>query len=376
MTVKLRAPFPWFGGKSRVADQVWSRFGDVPNFVEPFAGSLAVLLSRPTPSRIETVNDLDCYVSNFWRAVRSDPETVAYYADWPVNEADLHARHRWLVGRAEFREQMRDDPEFFDAKIAGWWVWGICQWIGSGWCSSPEWTGRTNAGAFSSRHPDGLGRLRGPTSVPRVSASTSASEVSRARRRGRNGPQQLPSLGGSRGAAGSGVHASGLTQKMPRMDRGTDSRLAATSDAIVGWMRALQDRLRNVRVTCGDWKRILGRSVTECIGVTGVFLDPPYGDGDRDPSLYAHDDVNVAAAVREWAIDAGENPKMRIALCGYEGEHDMPRTWDCVAWKAGGGYAAAAGNHANAHRERIWFSPHCIEERRLFDWRRSEEVPA
>lgn len=43
----VRAPFPWFGGKSRAADLVWARFGNVPNYVEPFAGSLAVLLARP-----------------------------------------------------------------------------------------------------------------------------------------------------------------------------------------------------------------------------------------------------------------------------------------------------------------------------------------
>ena len=51
-----------------------------------------------------------------------------------------------LVNRVEFREKMKTDPTFFDAKIAGWWVWGISQWIGSGWCSRPEWSGRTNAG--------------------------------------------------------------------------------------------------------------------------------------------------------------------------------------------------------------------------------------
>ena len=43
----LKAPFPWFGGKRRVAHIVWDRFGCVPNYVEPFAGSLAVLLGRP-----------------------------------------------------------------------------------------------------------------------------------------------------------------------------------------------------------------------------------------------------------------------------------------------------------------------------------------
>lgn len=95
----LRAPFPWFGGKSRAASIIWERFGDPANYIEPFAGSLAVLLARPTRPRIETVNDLDCNVANFWRAVKADPEAVAKFADWPVNEADLHARHRWLVAQ-------------------------------------------------------------------------------------------------------------------------------------------------------------------------------------------------------------------------------------------------------------------------------------
>jgi hypothetical protein len=53
---------------------VWERFGNVPNYVEPFAGSLAVLLARPTPPRVETVNDKDCYLANFWRALQHDPE--------------------------------------------------------------------------------------------------------------------------------------------------------------------------------------------------------------------------------------------------------------------------------------------------------------
>jgi site-specific DNA-adenine methylase len=35
----LKAPFPWFGGKSKVAPIVWERFGDVQNYVEPFFGS-------------------------------------------------------------------------------------------------------------------------------------------------------------------------------------------------------------------------------------------------------------------------------------------------------------------------------------------------
>ena len=166
--------------------------------------------------------------------------------------------------------------------------------------------------------------------------------------------EQLPSISGLRGASGRGMHSSGESQ-----------------GPLEQWMHALSDRLRRVRVCCGDWSRVLGRSVTECIGVTGVMLDPPYSaEADRDPSLYSAEDLDVAHAVREWALENGNNPRLRIALCGYEGEHEMPATWECVAWKAVGGYAAAAGNTQNARRERIWFSPSCAvvtQQRDLFE---------
>ena len=53
----------------------------------------------------------------------------------------------------------------------------------------------------------------------------------------------------------------------------------------------------------------------------------------------------------------------RIALCGYEGEHPMPASWECVAWKASGGYGAQGDGDGskNSQRERIWFSPHCLK---------------
>jgi site-specific DNA-adenine methylase len=60
MNAELKAPFPWFGGKSRIADIVWDALGPVDNYVEPFAGSMAVLLHRPDErwqSGAETVND-------------------------------------------------------------------------------------------------------------------------------------------------------------------------------------------------------------------------------------------------------------------------------------------------------------------------------
>jgi hypothetical protein len=46
-------------------------------------------------------------------------------------------------------------------------------------------------------------------------------------------------------------------------------------------------------------------------------------------------------------------------LCGYEGEHEMPRTWRMAEWKASGGYGARTDNQ-NKHRERLWLSPACL----------------
>src|SRR5215471_9186111 len=102
-----------YGGKSRVAPLIWQRFGNVPNFIEPFFGSGAVLLGRPHAPGIETVNDKDAYVANSWRALQADPEAVAQWADWPVNEADQHARHLWLIQQADFRERMIRDPDYY-----------------------------------------------------------------------------------------------------------------------------------------------------------------------------------------------------------------------------------------------------------------------
>ena len=322
---RLVAPFPWFGGKSIAADLIWSRIGNVPNYVEPFAGSLAVLLGRPHEPRIETVNDLDCYLANFWRALQADAEAVAQYADWPVNEADLHARHLWLINQQEFQERMKTDPDYFDCKIAGWWVWGIAQWIGSGWCAKRPHLG--NAGVGVNRKLLHLGDA------------------------GVGVNRQLPHLSGSRGV----------------------NRLYLQ---LLSYFETLADRLRKVRVCCGDWTRVLGPSPTEKLGVTGILLDPPYSEeANRDEHVNNFYDSKVASEVRQWAISNGDNPQLRIALCGYEGEHEMPGSWECVPWKARGGYGSQGNGNGrlNSARERIWFSPHCLTAP-LFESLRLQEL--
>lgn len=321
----LKAPFPYFGGKSRIADLVWSRFGDTPNYVEPFCGSCAVLLARPHDGiRTETVNDMNAWLANVWRAVSRDPDAVAEYASDPVSELDLHARGDWMFYRpgvdVEFVEKVRSDPDWYDPKSAGWWVWGQSSWIGSNW------------------------GVRNCRSRPHLGA-------------GRGVNRQLPHLGN----AGMGVN-----RQLAGGDVGDGITDTTRKAAIREYLRQLCERLCRVRVCCGDWTRVLGPCVTTKHGTTAVFLDPPYS-ADRDEGCYGeHDSMTVSHDVRAWAIEHGEDPLFRIALCGYEGEHDMPDAWEKVAWKTVGGYGsygrADSRGKANKHLERVWFSPWCLRE--------------
>lgn len=317
----LRAPFPWFGGKMRVADLVWSRFGDIGNYVEPFAGSLAVLLGSPYIPATETVNDKDAFIANFWRAAASDPDAVAEAADWPVNEADLHARHIWLVNhRQELTDRIVGDESFHDTMIAGWWVWGISSWIGGGWCSG-----------------------NGPWNcVDGKIAKTSIGGVDRNR----------PHLGNH----GQGVHVC-----LPILGNRGEGVHASTAN-IHDMITKLSCRLRRVRVCCGDWSRVVTNAVVGWKGVCGVLLDPPYDGKIRCSHLYACEDGSISHEVAKWAIEHGDDPMLRIALCGYEGEHEMPETWEKVEWKTQGGYSNLGDKRGktNARLERVWFSPHCL----------------
>jgi len=318
----LRAPFPWFGGKSRAAPLIWERFGDVASYCEPFAGSLAVLLGRPAThlAATETTNDKDGFVANAWRAILHDPDATAHSADWPVNETDLHARHAWLVEqRATLEVRLEGDPEYFDARIAGWWLWGIACWIGGGFCSG-----------------DG----------PWVRADGNLVHLGDA---GRGVHRQLVHLGN----AGQGVHR----QLVHLGDAGRGVR---------DWLASLSERLRRVRVCSGDWSRVVTPAALQPSASShGILLDPPYSaEAGRRATIYACEDQDVAHAVRAWCLAAPA--AYRIALCGYEGEGHEALTdvgWSCESWVAPGGMQRDKDLGGNRTRERIWFSPACMRRR-------------
>ncbi len=377
----LKAPFPFFGGKSRIARIVWDRFGRVDNYVEPFFGSGAVLLGCPWPGHTETVNDADGLLANFWRALQYAPDEVAAYADWPVSECDLHARHRWLVDRRPMVEELMADPEWYNAKAAGWWVWGISQWIGTGWCP-PSPAGVSDVGDLNRK-------------IPHIgNAGRGIRRASDAHARGvtKDGGlwRQRPNLGNGVNSNGNGVHRKELGHKMPFIASPSPDRkqyglgvygkrlsqqmpaisaqdgggerhqgIFREQGALYDYFRALAARLRRTRVVCGDFERILGPSVTWRHGMTAVFLDPPYADAEH--AVTYSGGGNVWKRVVAWCEANGDNTLLRIALCGYYEEGLLPG-WDAVKWRTPGGYGSQGNGRGreNAARECIWFSPSCI----------------
>lgn len=68
----MKPPIAYYGAKVTIAQQIVAMFHDHDHYVEPFAGSLSVLLAKK-PSRMETVNDLDGDLMTFWRVLRDRP---------------------------------------------------------------------------------------------------------------------------------------------------------------------------------------------------------------------------------------------------------------------------------------------------------------
>ena len=155
------APYPYFGGKRSIAPEVWERLGSPIQYIEPFCGSAAVLLAAPEPASLEVIGDMNFFIANFWRCIKFQPEATYEWQDYPVSHVDLDARHRWLTDpnrTANLLERLRDPEWKGDAQIAGWWVWGQCCWIGSGWCEKEFQSDRDNSMLGKVPHVSDAGR--------------------------------------------------------------------------------------------------------------------------------------------------------------------------------------------------------------------------
>lgn len=131
------------------------------------------------------------------------------------------------------------------------------------------------------------------------------------------------------------------------------------------WLEEAQatfERVRNVQFLCGDFARVLTPVYLQAkLGPVGVYLDPPYDQGDD--RVYGKRSLSdVWDRVVTWCVTNADHPNLRIVLSGYSGcrgqtelESAGMRRVDLV-----GRCGFSRGNNDNREREACWLSPACL----------------
>jgi DNA adenine methylase len=148
-SARVAAPtaFPYYGSKTRLAAEIVALFPPHRVYVEPFAGSAAVLLAKP-PVEHEILNDRNGAIVAFFRVLRDRPDDLL-----DVLRLTPYARDEFIACRLD---EPVDDLEL----ARRWWVRsgqalsGIVRSSGASWsCSSAS--GASKAKTLDRR----LGRL-------------------------------------------------------------------------------------------------------------------------------------------------------------------------------------------------------------------------
>lgn len=101
---------PYHGGKGRLADWIVGLIPPHRVYVEPFAGSAAVLLAKPVATH-EILNDLDSNAVTFYRVLRERPEDLELAC-----RLTPYAREEFLL--ADLDDESIDELE----RARRWWI--------------------------------------------------------------------------------------------------------------------------------------------------------------------------------------------------------------------------------------------------------------
>ena len=293
----MRQLFPYIGGKYTIAPEINRRFGEVDTRIDAFTGSSSWILASE-PAKYEIVNDLDGYVVNYLRAVKYAPDKVARHLDFPRAELELIAYHHYTRDRLpELVARLGGDPDYYDPVLAARWAYVMAHSLMHEYKRAGSWLVRDGR----LRYERGTGRIRGS-----------------------------------------------MTSRHLLLTRLLKER------RVFEYITSLNERLRCVQVWWNDFEVVVEKADRSEFGVVGVLLDPPYPRHLRDYD-YDTDGAGIWQRAARWAVANGDNPKLRIAVCGYgDAESDalFPQTWARFVWRRSG-----IGQYKD--RECIWFSPHC-----------------
>lgn len=151
----MKPPFAYFGGKQTMASRIVSLLPEHKHYVEPYAGSLAVLLAKPA-TKLETVNDIDGDLMLFWRMLRDRGDDLLRMCAMTPHSREEHQRAY---------DDTCDDLE----RARRVWVkltqgrTGTLRRTGWRFFANPSGTGNTMPeylDAYLARMPDVIARLR------------------------------------------------------------------------------------------------------------------------------------------------------------------------------------------------------------------------
>lgn len=247
----MKAPFPYFGGKMRLAPQIADLLGPHRVYLEPYAGSGAVLFAK-APARHEILNDRNGAIVAFFRVLRDRPDELE------------HALRLTPYARDEYLSCPLDEPGLEDLELARRFFVRAVQSVGGIVVDGRiNWSGAASTG--SSRASQ---MVRKVDSIPAFAARLRGVVIDNrdaveAIRHYANGPDAViyadpPYLGTTRSGIG------GYHHDAPDEEHHRDlAKALHETDALVvvsGYASELYDEL------FGDWHRIDVR-VLEAAGV-------------------------------------------------------------------------------------------------------------
>ena len=121
----LRSPLCWFGGKGKMQAKLLPLLPKHREYIEPFFGGGSVFFAK-APALVETINDLDSAVTDFFRVLRDQPEEFLWLAQLTPYSRELYneCRDSWREEPDEVRRAWRwwvVAQQSFSGKFAGSW---------------------------------------------------------------------------------------------------------------------------------------------------------------------------------------------------------------------------------------------------------------
>jgi site-specific DNA-adenine methylase len=376
MTNNIKQLYTYFGSKKKIVDLVWEYLSDVTCFLEPFAGTAVVAINRPAHVKNVYLNDYDCHIVNVLRACMYKPEELIDYICHPRLELDLHMISDYLSRpsvKTGLREKLMTRLDYCDARMAGWWVWGINHWIGGSWCNCILQTPDALTAHYENPFFDGdeyapsdqstkrnkiVDRNKNTHALLEEEDLDDSKQVSSGRKkleaRNRNTHALLEEEDFD-----DSKQVSSWRMKLAYGNQNTHALCdGPRREHVAKMVNAIYNNLSETKIMYGDFERVLTDSYinnTPC----GVFLDPPYVPvKGRDMAYGASDTSNhneIFERAKKWFLDNRKRKELRIILCGHSMDfEDMPKDVKKIQWKRGSGYCK---NKVDNAEEMLCLSP-------------------